>query len=244
MREALARFTAAQRTTLLLDLLAAGHCGGGNGTPATEKAMAARQVFLTEVAPGTGFASGYADAVAVSLWHSDGLEAEGYEIKASRADLRRELADLGKWQRVGRYCSRWWLVVWDRRWLDDERIPVEWGLLAYQDDGSLAIVRKASALPAEEWPRDFVASLLRRAAESAPCAALLERMRVIGYSHGRGQGLSEERNKWHAALEPLLPLYRASEPSARYAARVPMDWVVGALLASRITALGTEVEDA
>ena len=233
MREAMARFTAAQRTTLLLDLLAAGHCGGGNGTPNNQKAMAARQVFLTEVAPGTGIASGYADAVAVSLWRSHGLEAEGYEIKASRADLRRELADLRKWQRVGRYCSRWWLVVWDRRWLDDEQIPVQWGLLAYQEDGSLATVRKASALPAEEWPRHFVASLLRRAAESAPCAALLERMRVIGYSTGRQDGVSQERIALNAALEPLLPLYRAaSETSARYASRVPMEWVVRALLAS------------
>jgi hypothetical protein len=233
MSVTLERLTDAQRTTLLLDLVAAGHVRGGNGTPVNEKMMAAREVFITEVADGTGFAAGYADAVAVSVWPSE-FGAEGYEIKASRADLKRELSDLSKWQRVGRFCGRWWLVAWDRRWLDDERIPVAWGLLAYDaDNGELSTVRRAEKLTPEPWTPAFIAAVIRRSAEAAPCAALMERARSIGYGHGRGAGLSEERAKLDKALAPLLDAYRQSrEDGARWVNSVPLEWVVTTCLAA------------
>src|SRR4051812_8192260 len=49
-------------------------------------------VVIDEVAPQTG-SSGpnrFAGVVALGTWPSKGMELEGYELKASRADLRRE----------------------------------------------------------------------------------------------------------------------------------------------------------
>lgn len=225
MTAPLERLTDAQRTVVLRDLLGACHVRRGNGTPATEKVMAAREVFLSEVADGTGFARGYADAVAVSVWPSE-FGAEGYEIKASRADLKRELSDLSKWERIGRYCTKWWLVVWDRRWLEDDRIPASWGLLAYSaETADLETVRNAREQKPDPWPNAFIAALIRRAAEASPSAALLERMREIGYSRGVGDGSSSERSKHEEKLKPLLEAYRAT-PEGQYAWRVPLEWVI------------------
>lgn len=230
-RAPLERLTDAQRSVLLLDLLSGQHYVTGNGTPPTEKMMAARTVFLTEVADGTGFARGYADALALSLWKSDGWAAHGYEIKASRADLKRELAQPDKWQRIGRYCTRWTLVVWDRRWLEDDGIPATWGLQAYDaDEAELVEVRRPKALTPEPWSQPFVAALIRRAAEAAPSAALLERVREIGYGRGASQARREAEREEQKQLEPLRELYRASgRLGASYANHVPLEWAVGEL---------------
>lgn len=232
----MAKMTDVQRTALLLDLVAERHVTvQGKDTPMNEKAIAARQVFVTEVASHTGFHPGYADALGLSVWQSDGFVADGYEIKASRADLKRELTDLSKWERVGRYCDRWWLVVWDERWLDDPAIPPEWGLLAYSDaDRDLKLVRRATKRDREDWPVAFVAAVVRRAAEASPCAALLSRMADVAFSKGRREGMGEERNRQSLTrrkqLEPLLEAYREV---SRWSSEVPLDWVVGEFLRMR-----------
>jgi len=226
----LERMTDTQRTCVILDLLSSYHTREGNGTPCTEKLMAARKVFLTEVADGTGFAPGYADALAVSLWPSDGYRADGYEVKASRADLKRELDRPSKWSRVGIYCTRWWLAVWDAKWLDDLRIPEAWGLLAYDGAGGLRQVRQAGALVPTPWTLGFTAAVIRRAAEAAPGAAMLERAREIGYSRGRQAGRIEMITATETALTPLLAEYRGSDTLRAYHRTVPLAWAVQSLL--------------
>lgn len=69
--------------------------------------------LMFEVRSGTGHSSQvrYADAMALGLWPSRGLELTGFEIKVSRSDWLRELKEPQKADRIGRFCDRWYVVA-------------------------------------------------------------------------------------------------------------------------------------
>jgi hypothetical protein len=123
--------------------------------------------LFEEVSNGTG---GYhrrsADALAMSLWPSRGLEILGFEIKASRADWMRERDDPAKAEEIASRCDRWWLVVGDVELVHDGELPPSWGLLVPDGKGSLRTKVEAVKLEAKELTRPFVAAILRRAHES------------------------------------------------------------------------------
>ncbi len=103
-----------------------------------------------------------ADAVAMNLYPSRGLELRGFEIKVSRADLRRELDDPDKAEAVGRFCHTWWLVVPDGL-TDKDAIPAAWGIMEFSEKG-LRTKRAAAPRPSDEVvapTRLFVAALAR-----------------------------------------------------------------------------------
>lgn len=162
----------AERTAIMLDLLHREYEGGRSD-------LAPPYVVIEEVAPGTGFSgpSRYADVVALSTWPSRGLKLEGFEIKASKADLRRELADPGKHHAVARYCDEWSLVVYRRSILEGLDIPPDWGLLAVDDETGekLETIRKPAKRTPEPWPRAFVCSLVRNAHMQSPRAGFIAR---------------------------------------------------------------------
>jgi hypothetical protein len=114
------RITDRERTATMLDLVRRRYEGEG-----TEPAMSRAYVVVEEVAPGTGFfgTSRYADVLALGVWPSNGLTLDGIEIKASRADLKREVADLTKHHAVARYCDSWTLVAWERARYADTHTP-------------------------------------------------------------------------------------------------------------------------
>lgn len=86
-------------------------------------------VVLEEVAPGTGWmARRWADVLVLSIWPSNGLTLDGFEVKASREDLKRELTDPDKHQATARYCDTWSLLAWDEAVMKGLDIPAEWGL--------------------------------------------------------------------------------------------------------------------
>ena len=222
-----------QKSTLLLELVAERHQVAKERLEPSTKALAHREVFLTEVSNGTGVTgprANYGDALAVSLWPSDGFTCVGYEIKASRSDLKRELALPDKWRGVGRYCSQWWLVVWSAKMLDGLVIPPEWGVLAYEDEG-LRRISQAPTLTPTPWTRPFIAALLRRAAESSPGGGLLEYCRLKGYKDGHRHGRAEVNGEVAKALAPLLADYCASEPWRVHERTVPVAWAVQRLVA-------------
>jgi hypothetical protein len=69
------------------------------------------------------------DALAVGLWRRTDHLIHGFEIKATRADLRAELRDPDKSEPARRLCDRWWLVLADRKLLGDDAPPEGWGVL-------------------------------------------------------------------------------------------------------------------
>lgn len=121
-----------------------------------------RWALLFNVADATGVIQGrYADAIAMSVWPSQGLELHGMEVKASRGDWLRERAKPEKAETIAAFCDHWWLVAAKDVAKDDE-IPPAWGWMEWT--GERFVTRKQSvktdALP---MTRGFLASLLRRA---------------------------------------------------------------------------------
>jgi len=117
---------------------------------------------IDEVSNSTGGnAQRRADAVAIGLWPSHGFAVHGFEIKVSRSDLVRELADPSKADPVGKYCDHWWLVVNDEKLLDGVALPASWGALAPRGQ-VLRTVVKAPKREATPITRGFVAALTRR----------------------------------------------------------------------------------
>ena len=121
--------------------------------------------FLTEVPNGTGYSkSRSADAMAMSLWPSRGLELHGIEVKVSRNDWLKELNNPQKAEDFANYTDRWWLAVGDAAIVKDGELPPTWGLLIPKGN---KLVQKIAApkLQAIEIDRCFMAGLLRRATE-------------------------------------------------------------------------------
>lgn len=121
--------------------------------------------LMFEVGNGTGHATKrHADAVAMGLWPSRGLEIEGIEIKISRGDWKRELADHAKSDAVQRYCDRWWIAA-PKGLIPPAELPATWGLLEVDENGirQKVVAPKLDAIPPD---RGFIAAMLRRKAEA------------------------------------------------------------------------------
>jgi hypothetical protein len=102
-------------------------------TAASQGADDGRFAFATHVRSGAGFGDNYsvrtADAVAMDLWPSKGLQLHGHEVKVSRSDWLTELKDPTKCEGVKRYMDRWWLVVPSMALVKREELPAGWGLM-------------------------------------------------------------------------------------------------------------------
>jgi mRNA-degrading endonuclease toxin of MazEF toxin-antitoxin module len=177
--------------------------------------LAREWALVSEVLESTGSGGGRADLFAVNLWQSR-HQVIGYEIKASRADLQRELKDPAKAARFARYCHQWRLVVWDRTWLLDgglvrRDIPGTWGLYAYDAEaGGLKVVRPAVKLQPDEWPRHFTLGLLRRAIETGAGTAVLLRAVEQASERGAAHGKQVEAARIRQLLAPLDSAVRES----------------------------------
>lgn len=122
--------------------------------------------LLFEVRNGTGAgANRSADALAMNLWPSRGMELHGFEVKVSRGDLLAELRAPEKSDAVQRYCDRWWLVVGEKDLVKPGELPAAWGLLAPLGNYLRAFVEAPKLEPAAV-DRRFLSALLRNAVEN------------------------------------------------------------------------------
>lgn len=173
-----------------------------------EQAMPPKNIVLEEVAPSTGFAGGWADALVLGAWPSKGFQLDGFEIKASKADLKRELADLGKHRQLARYCDTWTLLAWDGAVLDVPGIPAEWGIMrvGVDADGDHKIVldKKPARLTPEPWPRAFVASMVRNAHQQGEAPEHVVRALHVHERKIKRDADLLSRDKQRAILEPLI----------------------------------------
>jgi hypothetical protein len=137
-------------------------------TPDIKAALRARfcapeWALFFEVADATGaHQRRWADAVAINLFPSRGLEIHGFELKASRSDWVRELKNPEKSAPVQRYCDRWWIVA-PAGVIAEGELPPTWGHFEAKPGGTLRQSVAAPKLEAQPVTRDFVAAMLRRA---------------------------------------------------------------------------------
>jgi hypothetical protein len=142
--------------------------------------------FFEQVARGTGWhANRHADAVAMSLWPSRGLELIGFEVKCYRGDWKRELDDPEKADEIAAFMDRWYIVAASDGIVAADELPATWGLLV-SDGKKLKCVKEAKSLEPKPLTRHFLAALLRRASENEAgiLSAEYERGREAGIANG------------------------------------------------------------
>ena len=159
--------------------------------------------FLPQVRNGTGYVRPVvrtADAIAMSVWPSRGLEVWGFEVKSSRSDWLRELQDPAKASEIGAYCDRWAVVVGREDIVQPGELPPTWGLMVPRgEDGLVFKVEAPLNARAEPFSRAFMASLFRSALEYvAPPEEIEERLRTE-YDRGRKAGVESQASALSAA---------------------------------------------
>lgn len=150
--------------------------------------------LMYEVADATGARhSRWADAVAMGLWPSRGLDLHGMEIKASRSDWLRELKKPAKAETICSFCHYWWLVAADSTVVKMEELPHTWGLLI-PHGGSLKTVKQAPRLDPKPVTPVFLAALMRAACKPAATA----NAKALQAEFWRGQKDEKERAERHS----------------------------------------------
>lgn len=163
--------------------------------------------LFPQVPDGTGHnKSRTADAIAMNLWPSRGLEIHGFEFKKTRSDWLSELARPEKAESIFRHCDRWWIVSC-RDVVKTEELPPGWGLLVVNKagDGLRSSVTAKGQERGPEIPRAFVAGLLR-AASANGVQGLIENAIKLGRSQGRRemqQRVEKDRRKRPTELDQI-----------------------------------------
>lgn len=160
--------------------------------------------FMTEVPNGTGAnTSRHADALAMSLWPSRGLDLYGFELKSSRSDWEKELNNPAKADAIARYCDYWYLVVGREDIVRTGELPKTWGLIVPSGD-KLKVVTEASRLEAQPIGRKFLAALFRAAQANllpdAQLRALEAQASRNGYEAGR-KSFEHEVNRYRETMK-------------------------------------------
>lgn len=119
--------------------------------------------FLRHVPAATGGGRRTCDALAINCYPSRGCETHGFEVKISKSDLKRELADPDKAEELAQYCHYWWIVAPKDLAVPVDSLPANWGLIAV-DEASNKVVKKAAKLKPKAPSREFVAALARKTA--------------------------------------------------------------------------------
>lgn len=158
------------------------------------KYPAERYAVVEEVPKSAGFTMGYCDAMVLELWPSDGHRLLGFELKASRADWKRDLGRDTKHRQHIERCDRYTLLTYGTAVARREEIPAGWGWWSVTDDGTIEVIVKGRRLVGRrQWEKGFVAVLVRRAIEGSPSAGLLAAVADQARRQARAEGQSEYR---------------------------------------------------
>lgn len=146
--------------------------------------------FFEQVARGTGWkADGWADAMALSLWPSRGIELYGFEVKVSRGDWLRELKNPQKADKIAVLCHRWWIVA-APDCVQPSELPPNWGLIELRGGKLWDVVQATSCKPKElDW--GFLAAILRRVGEANVPASTVE-AQIQKAIEERGKSVEQE----------------------------------------------------
>ena len=154
-----------------------------------------------EVGLTTGFSHRRLDMMVMNCYDSNGFRIDGFEIKISTSDLRRELEDPEKHVAFFDVIDYYTLAV--PAGVADplmDIIPKKWGILIVNEDGTTRFKRKPLALEDRKAdkavPRGFLASITRAIQSREPAEQELRKE----YERGKAEGKSEaERHRGYMA---------------------------------------------
>ena len=172
-------------------------------------------VTAAEVAEANGGGGRRCDFLALSCWPFSGYIIHGFEIKVTRSDWLRELAQVDKADAVGRFCQKWWLVA-PAGVAKLEELPTGWGLLEATEKG-LRVAQHATKREAVPITPAFMAALIRNVAKGGVGTAEKQASWQSGYQAGR-ESLQREMDRvkqgkeqvdgWHKELLEQVQAFR------------------------------------
>lgn len=121
---------------------------------------------IPQVRNGTGYARNRtrtADALVFSTWPSRGLWLGGVEIKVSRSDWKKELADPGKASDIAQYCHHWYVAA-PEGIVPVAEVPETWGLVEVKHN-TATIVKRAPLQEVKPIDMLLLCSIMRQVAE-------------------------------------------------------------------------------
>ena len=115
-----------------------------------------RYAIAEEVGLTTGYARRRLDMIVADCYNSNGYRLDGFELKVSTADLRRELADPDKHVAFFEVIDYYTLVC-PSKVVEPvlDIIPKKWGILIVNDDGTTRYKRRPLALKDESPNEGF-----------------------------------------------------------------------------------------
>ena len=151
-----------------------------------------RYAVAEEVGLTTGFSHRRLDMMVLDCYSSNGFRIDGFEIKVSTADLRRELEDPEKhiafFDIIDYYTLAAPAGVVDPLM---DIIPKKWGILIVNEDGSTRQKRRALALEDRKAdravPRGFFASIVRSIQQRQPSTEELKKEYDRGHEDGKAE---------------------------------------------------------
>ena len=153
-----------------------------------------RYAIAEEVSSSTGYAKRRLDMMVLDCYYSNGFRIDGFEIKVSTSDLRRELECPDKHIAFFDVIDYYTLAVPSgvvEPVLDS--IPQKWGIMIINEDGNTRYKRKPLALEDKTAqtpvPRGFLASVVRNIQEHEPSK------QELAEAYDRGKTETEERIK-------------------------------------------------
>lgn len=125
-----------------------------------------RYIMAEHVRLDPTYAYRIADAVSVDTWASGGHMIEGYEVKVTRADWRREVRpDTSKSEPWRALVHRWWIVA-PVGVVPQAELPDGWGLIEY-GGGQLRRRVTAARVEPRPLPLSTTAAIMRAVASTA-----------------------------------------------------------------------------
>lgn len=160
-----------------------------------------RYAVAEEVGLTTGYSHRRLDMMVLDCYSSNGFRIDGFEIKVSTSDLRRELEDPEKHIAFFDVIDYYTLAA-PKGVVEPlmEIIPKKWGILIVDEDGSTRYKRKPLALEDKKAdravPRGFLASITRAIQNRKPCDQELRSEYERGFKEGKEKA---ERHRGYMA---------------------------------------------
>lgn len=160
-----------------------------------------RYAVAEEVGLTTGYSHRRLDMMVIDCYYSNGFRIDGFEIKVSTSDLRRELEDPEKHIAFFDIIDYYTLAVPAgvcEPLMDI--IPKKWGILIINEDGTTRYKRKPLALEDRKAdrsiPRGFLASITRAIQSQQPSTQELNDAYERGLKEGKER--AEQRRGYMA----------------------------------------------
>lgn len=160
---------------------------------------------------GTAKQERYADAMALNMWPSRGMEIIGFEIKSLRSDWLSELSKPEKSDAIQQYCDRWYIAAGHEDIVRPGELPPTWGLMvpsgkSNADSKTLTVKVEAPKLASKEITKKFMLSLVRSAFTTANPPEVLQKQLDAEYRRGVAAGekhIQQNVERQHRELEDL-----------------------------------------